>query len=471
MKEFDVVIIGAGTAGLAARKEVSLKTESYLVVDPTTLGTVCARVGCMPSKALIETANLIYSQQKLQSINLISGSQNIDDIKVLQHVRKLRDHFVGGVLENMDAWQSTHLSRKRAKFISREILDIEGEQIKAKNIIVATGSAPFIPPEWKDVIEHIYTTDTLFDMRSLPKSMVVVGLGAIGLELAQAFTRLGVEIIAITDENSFGGLTDEEMNRYARKVFEKEFKILVTKVEAVKFDGRGFHIQSRDGLVHSEQVLIATGRKTNLSQLNLESLDLPKNNEGHYKIDSSDFRVESTNIFIVGDANHIRPVLHEASDQGRIAGYCAVHGEALNEGQHISLKITFTSPNIALVGRSSQELKKGNVKFVEGYASFENQGRATLKIENTGCLKVLGCPETGAIWGAEIFAPGGEHLAHLVAWMISCERTVTQVLELPFYHPTLEEGLRTALRDMAKQIQSFASSVTMARCRDPIAGP
>jgi dihydrolipoamide dehydrogenase len=158
-KTYDVAIIGAGTAGLTARAEVSKRTENYVVLDGGILGTTCARVGCMPSKSLIQVANAFHEQLLLKKFK-ISDKQiaPLDFRKVMMHVRRLRDKFVGGVERGMDSWRQ-HLIRKNARFVDVHTLDLGDEKIRAEKIIIATGSRPVVPAAWKKYAKYLVDTD------------------------------------------------------------------------------------------------------------------------------------------------------------------------------------------------------------------------------------------------------------------------------------------------------------------------
>ncbi len=181
MKNYDVVIIGAGTSGLTARREVAKKTDNYIVIDDGPLGTTCARVGCMPSKVLIQVANDFDRRKKFTSIGINGGEAlSLDGKKTMEHVRQLRDRFVSGVKSSIPEWENK-LLRGRAKFIDANTLQVGEEKFTADKIIIATGSRPVIPGPWLDYKNHLFDTDQIFEMENLPESMAVIGLGVIGI--------------------------------------------------------------------------------------------------------------------------------------------------------------------------------------------------------------------------------------------------------------------------------------------------
>lgn len=464
MKKYDVAIIGAGTAGLTARREVAAKTDNYIVIDDGPLGTTCARVGCMPSKVLIQAANDYHRRHALE-VQGISGASGIsvDPQKTMEHVRSLRDRFVSGVKSGLPEWEDK-LVRKRATFVDHNTLDLGDEQIQADKIIIATGSRPIVPGPWLDYKDYLITTDQFFELDELPKKVAVIGLGVIGLEIGQALNRLGIDVIAAGLGKEIGGVTEPELQDYIINKLSEEMPIYtnganLTGIEdgklIVEVDGKKFPV---------DKAIVAVGRRPNIDKIGIENLGVELN-RGIPKFSQDTFNLVGHNhIYLVGDVTGERALLHEAADEGVIAGHNAVNDVSCFK-RRPSLGVTFSDPNIATIGQRYKELTENNTEFVTGFVSFEGQGRSIVKLKEKGMLKVFACENTGKILGAELFAPDGEHLAHLIAWGIAMKLTVTEMLSMPFYHPVVEEGLRTALRDARTKIPS-ASNLELFRCND-----
>jgi len=451
MKHYDVAIIGAGTAGLTARKEVAKVTDNYVVIDDGPLGTTCARVGCMPSKVLIQAANDYHRRHSLK-VQGISANFEVDINKTLEHVRTLRDRFVRGVKSSLPDWEDK-LIRKRASFIDKNTLDIEGEYIKADKIIIATGSSPIIPTPWKEYSNFILSTDQFFELETLPKSVAVIGLGVIGLEIGQALNRLGIKVIAAGLGKELGGLSDPEIQDYTLSKLSEEMPIYTTGAQLTGVKDDQLEITVDEQKIYVDKAIIAVGRSPNLKSLKLESLDIELN-RGLPKFSTSTFSLdEAQNIFLVGDVNAQRPLLHEAADEGFVAGFNSVHGQNCFKKRPM-LAITFSDPNIATIGSRYKELVDDKTDFITGFVSFEGQGRSIVKLKEKGMLKIFADKKSGKILGSELFAPDGEHLAHLIAWGMAMKLTVDEMLTMPFYHPVIEEGLRTALRDAKSKLNN-----------------
>ena len=463
MKKVKIAIIGAGTAGLSARREVEKVTNDYLIFDGGPIGTTCARVGCMPSKVLIQVANN-YESRSYFDIQGITGQENlqINTTQVMSHVRKLRDRFVNAVNNDIKLWQHK-LVQENVIFLNKNTLQTStGETYFAEKIIIATGSKPLIPAMWSKYSDYLITTDNFFELKALPKKMVVIGLGVIGIELGQALSRLGIEVQLVGLGKGIGGVTDPIIQDYIAKKFTEQLKISYDGAKIIGVKDNQLEVEIGGKVELFDKGLVAIGRVPNINTLNLAILGI-----NHPDYSSTTYQLKNyKNIYFVGDCNKQRPLLHEAADQGRIAGYNAVRDENTCFRKRCSLGITFSDPNIAVVGQSYKDLVEKNIDFVVGKVSFEGQGRSIVKLKEQGLLHVYVDKISAKLLGCELQAPDGEHLAHLLSWAISNNMRVQEVLTMPFYHPVIEEGVRTALRDAHKQLQQKEDSIELQRCKE-----
>lgn len=461
-QRYDVAIIGAGTAGLAALREARRHTDNFVIINDGPYGTTCARVGCMPSKALIESANAFHRRVKFAELGIDGGDQLRADIPaVLERVRRLRDRFTKDIIDI-----TTQLGERsvagRARFVAPDTLAVAERRIRAQHIVIATGSRPIVPPEWRKFGDRILTTDTLFEQQNLPSRLAVIGMGAIGSEIAQAFARLGLQVSAFGSKPFIAGLSDEVVNDAVVKALSEEMDVHLGAPATLSAKGDGIEVAAGDHRVVVDRVLAALGRQPNIEDLGLEHLGVPCDERGVPCFDPASRQIADLPIYLAGDVAQELAVLHEAADDGYIAGTNTTREEPICFERRTRLAIVFSAPNVAVVGTPFAELDRSAT--IIGSVDFTRQGRATLAAENRGVLRVYADRASGRLLGAELCAPRGEHLAHLLALAIGRELTTQDLLRLPFYHPVFEEGLRTALRDLAKQLGGERQS-DLASCK------
>ena len=274
--------------------------------------------------------------------------------------------------------------------------------------------------------------------------------------------------MACTTNHSVGGLTDPEIQEYVNAKFSKEMNIHFSAAEPKGLSESGQVKFEVDGKEHAvDKILFAVGRITNVDRVKIENAGVQLNEKGIPEVNRNTMSlVEAPHIYLAGDANSDRPILHEAADEGKIAGHNAISKEETCYKRRVPFNIVFSEPNIASIGQTYKNLMEDQVDFVTGKVSFEGQGRSIVKLKEQGLLHVYVKKSDGKILGAELQAPDGEHLAHLLAWAISLDLTVKEALRLPFYHPVIEEGLRTALRDASSRIDKEGTR-ELFRCDDP----
>lgn len=447
----DVAIVGAGSAGLAALAEVRKITREFVLIDEGPLGTTCARVGCMPSKALIQVAGDYERRRHLEGRGIRGGGKvRLDIPEALAWVRSLRDRFVQGASLSARSL-GRRLVQGRALFLGPRELRVGKKEFFAKRVILATGSRPIVPEAFAALGERVVTTDSLFELEDLPARIGVVGLGAIGLEMGQALARLGCDVVAFDRVRGLGGLTDPAVISRASRRFAQEFAIHVGVEARVKVRPGGVTVTARGRSYPRDLILACLGRQPALDRLGLAAIGVALDEQGLPRFDPGTLKLQGLPIYLAGDASALRPILHEVSDEGRIAGYNSVHRQPRSFRRRAPLAVAFSEPNLVLVGAQFADLEKG--RFVAGEADFAREGRALIMGEDDGLLRVYARVRDGRFLGAEMIGPAGEHLAHLMSWALQERLTVSEMLRLPFYHPTVEEGLRTALRDAARRLK------------------
>lgn len=468
IKEIDVAIIGAGTAGLSARAEVAKVTQNYRVFDPGPYGTTCARAACMPSKAFVQSAHDFHRRHSFACLGIRGGGKlEVDGKAVLEKTRALRDSFVAGVLKGMESWRETHLVAHVPEFQENGTLSARGETYRPRATIIAVGTKPAVPGPWEGFGDRVITSENFFELTKLPRRMAVVGLGPVGLELGQAMARLGVEVTGFDPSPSLGGLTDPELEPVLRGAIEREMRLVNATAEPTQDPGGAVRLHWPDGEITVDQVLLAIGRRVDLSDLKLEHAGVKLDDEGRPELEKGRLDQSGVPVYFAGDASGGPALLHEASDEGRVAGWCAVRGKPASFRRRTPLRIVFTEPQIAVAGCGWEEISNmQDGEAASGLASFTDAGRARLERYETGSLRIHADRKTARVLGATFVCHAAEHMAHLLAFAIGQESSLKDVLRTPFYHPTHEETLRQALRSALKQCDVELGELEEVRCQD-----
>ena len=450
-RSVDVAVIGAGTAGLAAVSQVRQANKSFVLINGGELGTTCARVGCMPSKALIQVGHDLHRRQLFDREGIEGGeglSANLPDI--LEHVRDLRDILVDRVLGNSTDQMEEEFLDGYARFVEPGRLQVGDDVIQAENIIIACGTRPVVPPAWVDFGDRIITSDTLFEQEDLPESVAVVGLGIIGLELGQALAQLGIAVTGIDEAETLAGLSDPSARQSAIEVMSRAFPLWLGHTAELRDEEGRIRVSAGEQSVVVDKVLAAMGRQPNLDWLALEHAGIALDDQGAPSFDLATMRCGDSRVFIAGDISGSDQVLHEAAAEGRIAGYNAARDKSIAFARKTPLAITFSSPNICTVGTPYDVLDPEEIET--GEMRLGPVGRALLMGANRGIIRLYADKRNGVLLGATVIAERGEHLAHLLAWCIGEKMTVLQLLRKPFYHPTMEEAIQGALKDLLQKL-------------------
>src|SRR5690606_3665950 len=347
--------------------------------------------------------NAFHIRTKLEEFGIRgAGALRADIPAVLRRVRALRDDFVAGVLQATEDLGDRNVAGY-ARLDGPNRLIVGERVIEAEQVILAPGSTPIVPGPWRSLGDRILTSDTLFEQEDLPRRIAVIGLGPLGVEIAQALARLGLEVHGFDAGSTIAGISDEKVAEAAREYIEKEFPIhLGAQVELTEA-GSGVEIRWAGESLSVDKVVVAVGRRPNVDGLGLETLGVELDENGLPEIDGRTMRIGSTSVLLAGDAIGERPFLHEAADDGHIAGLNATSDEPIQLRRRTPLTVVFCDPEVVTVGRSAQDLDPRTT--VVGETSFAEQGRARIMQENRGLLRVYAARETGRVLGAAMVMP------------------------------------------------------------------
>ena len=463
--EVDVAIIGAGSAGLVARRQALANgAERVLLIEGGAHGTTCARVGCMPSKLLIAAAEAAHRMSHGAQFGVHAGEVRVDGEAVMARVQRERDRFAGFVVDSGEGFPAEQTRRGWARFVAQDRREVETEagqvEVRARAIVIATGSTPPVPPPLRGLGARLLTNESIFELPTLPRSLAVVGAGVIGIELGQAMQRLGVETRVLDIATQLPVLTSSAMREVAEQALREELDLHlgIAELHAELVEG-GVRLRWReaDGRAAEgvfEYVLAATGRRPQLERLELDRAGVELDARGQPRHwDERTTQIADLPLFLAGDVTARRPLLHEAAAEGRFAGKNAArYPDVRAEARDVPLAVMYSSPNIAEVGHIPGPEGEGE-DWEAGEIDYGDQGRARVIAEARGKVRIYAERRCGKILGAEMVGPGVEHMAHLLAWSIQQGLTVPRALTMPFYHPVLEEGLRTALSRLASKLK------------------
>jgi len=451
-RRVDVVVIGAGTAGLSAVDELDRHGRSLLAVDRGPLGTTCIRVGCMPSKALLHAGRRWSTAHAVSPMSKADGTRARD--RLWNEVRAIRKRLVTGEVEKIHRKLGDRLLIGTARFVGPNAIDVDGVRIEAGAFVVATGSHPVLPDELAALGDGVLTTDTMFDLDRLPASLGLLGLGNVGIECGVALARMGVRVVAVAGKPHPAGIVDPRIAHCAGRTFGREMTMHLDTEAKVYRHGAGFRMRVGEQTHVVERVLAAVGRQPNLKPLDLPAAGIAWPDEAPPPIDALTLRLADSPIFVAGDASPRRPLLHEAIDEGRIAARGAVQAIRAKGAKKIAprrmpLDIVFTDPDIVRVGKAFDELDHERVCI--GTAAGDHNGRSAIDGSQDNLVRIYANRRDGRLLGAAAITVGGEHLAHLLALAIDRGLSASQMLAMPFYHPTFEELVQSALEDIEKQ--------------------
>lgn len=300
------------------------------------------------------------------------------------------------------------------------------------------------------------TTDEFFELADIPDKILVVGAGPIGVEIGQALARMGKGVTMVEMTGSAAGISDPAVEKVFLAALAQAVELrLRTKAFLEKVDERGVAVtledeNGRKAAGRFDLAIVASGRKPNFERLRLERSGLALDRRGVPEFDRKTLRCREDDVFLAGDCSGIRPLYHEAADQGKLAGKNATaSGRLQTLPRRVPLVITFTRPAVCSVGTKFTDLPEGTAV---GEAGVAGSSRGVADRVGDGVIRIYGSRPDGRIIGSEIAAPAGEHLAHLLAVLIQTGMTPGEALQLPFYHPTYEEVLQDALEDLRKKL-------------------
>lgn len=465
----DIAIIGAGTAGMAAYAAAKEENSKVILIEKGPLGTTYIRNGGIPSQILREIAQSTSQHTHPQTSITLYGKSIEHKTEFNQILNQLRDQkrdFIDNFVKEIYTIPDDNKIIGNAYFKDRYTLVIPetNTELEAKTFIIATGSEPFIPYDLKKLGERIISSDNLFSLKELPKSLAIFGTGSIGLELGQILTKLGVKTIVFGQKN-FWHFTDQKVANDALSAMrENTFIIMNSIITGIEADNDSVKIYYVDDSEHEcylsvDYVLCATGRLPNVNSLKLENAGVIINSNGLPHVNSKTMQTNMPHIFMAGDVAIQNGNLQQAIATGKIAGKNAARYPQMPiEKNNNPQEIIFTNPEMAIVGQNYMEINeaaKHGQKYVIGEALVSKNLFAQMKQQTYGMVHLYFSIEDSRLLGAEICCPEAHSLSHFLDCAILNKMTITELLNSNYYHPSVFELLSVACNDAARKLALY----------------
>jgi len=459
MKRFHVVVIGGGSAGTAAARAAAENGARTVMFNDGELGGLCILRGCMPTKTMLHAAHLVHEAAHHRTPAIGHAELSVDfaalmankDAKVARFKKAKTDSIAAADYTVVDA---------RARFISDHEVEAGGERYQfTSGAVIATGSTPNRPSiDGIDRVEYL-TSDDVMQLSRAPESLAVIGSGAIGLELAQFFSRVGTWVHLVSRRPVFcdiDPLIGDEMRAILSAEPRFDLWAPAPPIEIAPRHSGGVVLTIKapggDRELHVDALLVATGRSANVANLNLEAAGVELR-DGVISA-GPDMATSNPRIFVAGDASGSRQLLHVANWEGAVAG----RGAAQAPGRHhveqrLHMEVMFTDPPLATIGLNQQQACATGHDVITATARFAETGRAITQDVHHGAWKIV-ADRSGEILGSQILGPRADDLVHILSTAMYYHGTVDQLLEMPWYHPTVSEVLLGLVRDLRDQMSS-----------------
>lgn len=454
--QFDVVVIGSGPGGyVCAIRCAQLGFKTALVERYNTLGGTCLNVGCIPSKALLDSSERYHETVHSHADHGINvGEVKLDFDKMMGRVKDVVDQTCGGIKFLMDKNKIQvfhgHGSLKDQNTVVVTGTGKDKQEISSKYIILATGSKPSAFPGMEIDKKRVITSTEALTLKEVPKHLIVIGGGVIGLELGSAYRRLGSEVTVVEYADSIIGMMDKELGRNLQKVLKKDGInfLLSHQVAEVKGNKNGAVVKAKDMKKNSDveiqgdYCLVAVGRKPYTDKLGLENVGISLDERGRIPVDKH-LKTKVDNIYAIGDVI-VGPMLaHKAEEEGVFVAELLA-GQKPHMNYDLIPGVVYTWPEVASVGKSEEELKAQGVAYKKGSFPFKALGRARASNESDGLIKVLAHPDTDEILGVHMIGPRVADMIAEAVLAMEYRASAEDVARTCHAHPTYTEAFKEA---------------------------
>ena len=456
--DYDVIVIGGGSGGYAAADTAQSAGAKVAIVDPGPLGGLCILRGCMPTKTILRSSDIIALMQRAGEFGLSASGIQANLAAIIDRkntlIREFADYRIGQLKDPRFT-----LIQDKATFISPNEIEAGGKRLSAKSFIIATGS----------VINQVavlgledtgyLTSDDALELKERPESMIVLGAGPVAVELAQFYQRIGTQVTLIQRSPHILSSTDEDLARPVEARLREEGMSVYTSTKLQQVSAEGNHKtvrfmhEGKEKSVSATCILDALGRRPNVDGLNLDAAGVEMGQRG-IGVDGT-MQTSQPHIFAVGDVNGLHEIVHIAIQQGEVAAWNATHLDQTPReiGERLTTTVVFTDPPVASVGLTEKECRKKKIEYLAASYPFNDHGKSLCLGETHGHVKLLCDPKSGEIIGGHITGPEAGELIHQLIAIMYYKGTVKDLLTMPHYHPTLSEILTYPAEELTDQIK------------------
>ena len=460
MKSYDFLVLGGGSAGFnAARVAVSLGLKTAVVDGARELGGLCILQGCMPSKTLLYIADVLHLAKTGKTFGLKIPSARPDMKAIHARKKKIISEFAA-YRQSALASAKFDLIRAHARFLDPHTVELsDGRKIRARHILIATGSKISVPPVPGLAEARYLTSDDVLDLDFIPRSVIVLGGGIVACELAQFLRRIGSRVTLVQRSQNILRDHSESASSVVEQAFVDEGIELFagTQLQHVASDKQGVTVDFlHDGnkvTRRAAHLFNALGREPNTAGLNLAAAGVRTRANG--QIIANRWQQTSTrHIYAGGDCSGPVEIVHIAIQQGELAARHAAGSKKIKSiDWTLLLNVVFTDPQLATIGQLERELDEAGKPYLVASYPFNDHGKSILMEANYGYVKVIAEPKRGRILGAEIVGKDAGELIHAFSGPLAMRATVYDMLRAPWYHPTLAEIVTYPLEELAEQIK------------------
>ncbi|MFB6100414.1 MAG: dihydrolipoyl dehydrogenase [Candidatus Nanohalobium sp.] len=451
MKEFDAIVIGAGS-GLDVASGYANQGKDVAVVEPGPLGGTCLNRGCIPSKMLIHHADIVEEVENSERFHIDAEVNGIKFEKIIEEVNEEVSGDAENIRKGVEASENHTLFREEARFVDEKVLEVGDEQISSDTIVVAAGSRPMVPPvDGLEEVDYLTSRDAL-ELEELPDEMVIIGGGYISMELAYFYSRMGTEITILEMQDRLLAREDREISETITEIASEEYDVnLGFAASEVEQDGDRIIVRAENKkgdkrTFEGDELLVAAGRRPNTDKLEVENAGIETTERGFIETDEY-METSIDGIYALGDIADNWMFKHSANLEAEATFRNSKGGEEPLDDYAMPHAV-FTHPQIAGVGKTEQELEEEDKRYVSATYDYSNTGMGMAMKEEDGFVKVLADAE-GEIMGCHIIGPEASTLIHevLVA-MRAGDSNVEDIRDTIHIHPALNEVVQRAFNQI-----------------------